>query len=74
MNGPPPQKREESALNKIRNECRRASRLSVKMLELTGLYETGEAEFVPVEVQMNQFLEAVKKTCYLQASGEKNLS
>ena len=31
------------------------------MLELTGLYETGEAEFVPVEVQMNQFLEDVKK-------------
>ena len=33
----------------------------MKMLELTGLYETGEAEFVPVEVQMNQFLEDVKK-------------
>ena len=25
------------------------------------IYETGEAEFVPVEVQMNQFLEDVKK-------------
>ena len=54
-------KRQEIALDYIRNECRRLSRLSVKMLELTGLYETGEAEFVPVEVQMNQFLEAVKK-------------
>ena len=31
------------------------------MLELTGLYETGEAEFVPVEVQMNQFLEDLIK-------------
>ena len=54
-------KRQEIALDYIRNECRRLSRLSVKMLELTGLYETGEAEFVPVEVQMNQFLEDVKK-------------
>ena len=43
-------KRQEIALDYIRNECRRLSRLSVKMLELTGLYETGEAEFVPVEV------------------------
>lgn len=54
-------KRQEIALDYIRNECQRLSRLSVKMLELTGLYETGEAEFVPVEVQMNQFLEDVKK-------------
>ena len=54
-------KRQEIAPDYIRNECRRLSRLSVKMLELTGLYETGEAEFVPVEVQMNQFLEDVKK-------------
>ena len=45
-------KRQEIALDYIRNECQRLSRLSVKMLELTGLYETGEAEFVPVEVQM----------------------
>lgn len=52
---------QERALSYISSECRRLSRLSVKMLELTGLYETGEAEFVPVEVQMNQFLEAVKK-------------
>lgn len=52
---------QERALSYISSECRRLSRLSVKMLELTGLYETGEAEFVPVEVQMNQFLEDVKK-------------
>ena len=48
---------QERALSYISSECRRLSRLSVKMLELTGLYETGEAEFVPVEIQMNQFLE-----------------
>ena len=52
---------QERALSYISSECLRLSRLSVKMLELTGLYETGEAEFVPVEVQMNQFLEDVKK-------------
>lgn len=52
---------QERALSYISSECRRLSRLSVKMLELTGLYETGETEFVPVEVQMNQFLEDVKK-------------
>ena len=39
-------KRQEIALDYIRNECRRLSRLSVKMLELTGLYETGETEDV----------------------------
>lgn len=33
--------RQERALTYIGNECRRLSRLSVKMLELTGLYETG---------------------------------
>ena len=65
-------KRQEIALDYIRNECRRLSRLSVKMLELTGLYETGEAEFVPVEVQMNQFLEDVKKLVTYRLQ-EKNI-
>lgn len=35
-------RRREQALNYIANECRRLSSLSVKMLELSGLYETGE--------------------------------
>ena len=63
---------QERALSYISSECRRLSRLSVKMLELTGLYETGEAEFVPVEVQMNQFLEDVKKLVTYRLQ-EKNI-
>lgn len=63
---------QERALSYISSECRRLSRLSVKMLELTGLYETGEAEFVPVEVQMNQFLEDVKKLVTYRLQ-EKNM-
>ena len=46
----------------------------MKMLELTGLYETGEAEFVPVEVQMNQFLEDVKNLLLTGFEEKKNLS
>lgn len=38
--------RQERALTYIGNECRRLSRLSVKMLELTGLYETGESQLI----------------------------
>ena len=33
------ERRREQALHYIGDECRRLSRLSVKMLELTGLYE-----------------------------------
>ncbi len=36
------EKRREQALHYIENECRRLSRLAVKMLELTGLYESAE--------------------------------
>lgn len=36
------ERRREQALHYIGDECRRLSRLSVKMLELTGLYEMGE--------------------------------
>ena len=64
--------RQERALTYIGNECRRLSRLSVKMLELTGLYETGESQLTLQEVPVADFLdEAQKLTLYrLQ---EKNL-
>ena len=48
---------QERALSYISSECRRLSRLSVKMLELTGLYETGEARFAPTENSVKSFLE-----------------
>lgn len=64
--------RQEKALAYIGNECRRLSRLSVKMLELTGLYETGEAKFAPVEVQLDIFLEDVKKLVIYRLQ-EKNI-
>ena len=67
-------KRQEIALDYIRNECRRLSRLSVKMLELTGLYETGEAEFCSSGSSDESISGRCKKTCYLHASGEKILS
>ena len=38
---------QERALSYTSSECRRLSRLSVKMLELTGLYETGRRTFCP---------------------------
>lgn len=65
-------KRQEIALDYIRNECRRLSRLSVKMLELTGLYETGEARFAPTENSVKSFLEDSRQLnlCRLK---EKNI-
>ena len=38
--------RQEKALIYIENECRRLSRLSMKLLELTGLYEASEDSFL----------------------------
>ena len=65
--------RQEKALIYIENECRRLSRLSMKMLELTGLYEASEDSFNPVEIQVDNFLKEVKELidCRLQ---EKNIS
>ncbi len=56
----------------ISSECRRLSRLSVKMLELTGLYETGEARFAPTENSVKSFLEDSRQLnlCRLK---EKNI-
>lgn len=65
--------RQEKALIYIGNECRRLSRLSVKMLELTGLYETGEESFTPAEMSVFSFLNEVKQlTAY--SMKEKNIS
>ncbi len=54
------QQQRERALTYIINECRRLSRLSVKMLELTGLYETGEQRFSPAEWPAESFLKRSK--------------
>ena len=63
---------QERALSYISSECRRLSRLSVKMLELTGLYETGEARFAPTENSVKAFLEDSRQLnlCRLK---EKNI-
>lgn len=65
--------RQEKALIYIENECRRLSRLSMKILELTGLYEASEDSFNPAEIQVDNFLKEVKELidCRLQ---EKNIS
>ena len=55
---------QERALSYISSECRRLSRLSVKMLELTGLYETGEARFAPTENSVKAFLEDSRPVSY----------
>ena len=63
---------QERALSYISNECRRLSRLSVKMLELTGLYETGEARFAPAEISVKAFLEDARQL-NLYRLREKNI-
>lgn len=63
---------QERALSYISNECRRLSRISVKMLELTGLYETGEARFAPAEISVKAFLEDVRQL-NLYRLKEKNI-
>ena len=48
-----------------------AFRLSMKMLELTGLYEASEDSFNPAEIQVDNFLKGSKRTHWLQASRKK---
>lgn len=67
------QQQRERALTYIINECRRLSRLSVKMLELTGLYETGEERFSPAEWPAESFLNEVKQL-NLYRLKEKNIN
>lgn len=64
--------RQERALAYIGNECRRLSRLSVKMLELTGLYETGESQLTLLEVPVTDFLDEARKLTLYRLQ-EKNL-
>lgn len=65
--------RQEKALTYIGNECRRLSRLSVKMLELTGLYETGESQFFPGKVQVEAFLKEAGQLSFYRLK-EKNIT
>ena len=66
--------RQEKALIYIENECRRLSRLSMKMLELTGLYEASEDSFNPAEIQVDSFLKEVKELIDCRLQGKKHLS
>ena len=67
------ERRREEALQYIGDECRRLSRLSVKMLELTGLYEMGESTIERKEVEVLPFLEKVKELTFWRLQ-EKKLS
>ena len=67
------ERRREQALHYIGDECRRLSRLSVKMLELTGLYEMGESTIEKKEVEVLPFLEKVKELTFWRLQ-EKKLS
>ena len=64
---------QERALAYISNECRRLSRLSGKMLELTGLYETGEERFSPAEILVKAFLDNARES-NLYRLKEKNIN
>lgn len=67
------ERRREQALQYIGDECRRLSRLSVKMLELTGLNEMGESTIEKKEVEVLPFLEKVKELTFWRLQ-EKKLS
>ena len=66
--------RQEKALIYIENECRRLSRLSMKMLELTGLYEASEDSFNPAEIQVDNFLERSKRNSLIAGFKKKTIS
>lgn len=50
------EQRRQQALQYIEKECRRLSRLSAKMLELTGLYEERQADIEMKEQRMEELL------------------
>lgn len=54
------EERREKALTYIEKECRRLSRLSVKMLELTGLYEEGGQNLERKPYPVSELLETVE--------------
>lgn len=54
------EERREKALTYIEKECRRLSRLSVKMLELTGLYEEGGQNLEKKPHSVSELLETVE--------------
>ena len=53
-------KRREQALQYIQKECSRLSRLSVKILELTGLYEEAKSGLNLQSFQVEKFLNNIK--------------
>lgn len=63
--------RQERALSYIGNECRRLSRLSVKMLELTGLYETGESQLILLEAPVKEFLDEAQRLTFYRLQEKK---
>lgn len=54
------EERREKALTYIEKECRRLSRLSVKMLELTGLYEEGGQKLEKKPCLVSELLETTE--------------
>lgn len=65
-------RRREQALTYIGRECRRLSRLSVKMLELTGLYEEKKQAVDFEKCQVRELLENVRQLMQFKLS-EKNI-
>lgn len=68
-----PQEEKEKALRYIGSESRRLSRLSAKMLELTGLYKDGEKTIEKKPVQVKTLLENVNRLMTFRLK-EKGLS
>ena len=58
------EEQKKKALGYIGSECRRLSRLSVKMMELTGLYQTGEKS---VQMEMVRIAELLQQLTDLTA-------
>lgn len=65
-------RRREQALTYIGRECMRLSRLSVKMLELTGLYEEKKQAVDFEKCQVRELLENVRQLMQFKLS-EKNI-
>lgn len=65
-------RRREQALTYIGRECRRLSRLSVKMLELTGLYEEKKQAVDFEKCQVRELLDNVRQLMKFKLS-EKNI-
>lgn len=67
------EERREKALNYIGKECRRLSRLSVKMLELTGLSQEGDQKIDKKTVSVEELLKNVEGLTRFKLQ-EKNIN